>query len=55
MLLFTATIRSSWTAGQKDRLSRAVHAASIIDGYPEDDLCLLRRRTRKSRSKRITS
>jgi len=36
--LFTVTIRSSRTAGQKDRLSRAIHAASIIAGYPEDDL-----------------
>ena len=38
MPLFTVTIRSSRTAGQKDRLSRAIHAASIIAGYPEDDL-----------------
>ena len=38
MPLFTVTIRSSRTAGQKERLSRAIHAASIIAGYPEDDL-----------------
>jgi hypothetical protein len=38
MPLFTAAIRSSWIAGQKVRLSRAIHAASIIAGYPEDDL-----------------
>jgi Tautomerase enzyme len=38
MPLFTVTIRSSRTAGQKDRLSRAIHAASTIAGYPEDDL-----------------
>jgi hypothetical protein len=31
-------IRGSYAPGQKDRLSRAIHAASIIAGYPEDDL-----------------
>jgi hypothetical protein len=28
----------SRTADQKDRLSKAIHAASIAAGYPEDDL-----------------
>ena len=31
-------LRSGPTAAQKDRLSSAIHAASIIAGYPEDDL-----------------
>jgi hypothetical protein len=30
--------RSSWSADQKDRLSRAIHAASIVARYPEEDL-----------------
>jgi hypothetical protein len=38
MPLFTVTMRSSRTADQKDRLSKAIHAASIAAGYPEDDL-----------------
>ena len=38
MPLFTVTMRSSRSADQKDRLSRAIHAASIVAGYPEDDL-----------------
>jgi hypothetical protein len=38
MPLFTVTMRSSRSADQKDRLSRAIHAASIAAGYPEDDL-----------------
>jgi hypothetical protein len=37
MPLFTVTTRSSRSADQKDRLSRAIHAASIVAGYPEDD------------------
>jgi len=36
--LFTVTMQSSRSADQKDRLSRAIHAASIAAGYPEDDL-----------------
>ena len=38
MPLFTVTMRSSRSADQKERLSRAIHAASIAAGYPEDDL-----------------
>ena len=38
MPLFTVMLRSGPTATQKDRLSSAIHAASIIAGYPEDDL-----------------
>jgi hypothetical protein len=37
MPLFTVTMQSSRSADQKDRLSRAIHAASIAAGYPEDD------------------
>ena len=38
MPLFTVTMRSSRSADEKDRLSRAIHAASIAAGYPEEDL-----------------
>jgi len=38
MPLFTVTMRSSRSADQKDRLSRAIHAASFVAGYPEEDL-----------------
>ena len=38
MPLFTVTMRSSRSADQKDRLSGAIHAASIAAGYPEEDL-----------------
>jgi hypothetical protein len=38
MPLFTVMLRSGPTAAQKDRLSSAIHAASIIAGYPEDDV-----------------
>jgi hypothetical protein len=38
MPLFTVTMRSSRSADQKDRLSTAIHAASIVAGYPEEDL-----------------
>lgn len=38
MPLSIVTMRSSRSADQKDRLSRAIHAASIVAGYPEDDL-----------------
>jgi hypothetical protein len=37
MPLFTVTLRSSPSADQKDRLSKAIHAASILAGYPKDD------------------
>ncbi len=38
MPLFTVTMRSNRSTNEKDRLSRAIHAASIVAGYPEDDL-----------------
>jgi hypothetical protein len=38
MPLFTVTMKSNGSTNQKDRLSRAMHAASIAAGYPEDDL-----------------
>ena len=38
MPLFTVTMKSSRSADEIDRLSRAIHAASIAAGYPEDDL-----------------
>ena len=38
MPLFTVTMRSGWSVDQKDCLSTAIHAASTIAGYPEDDL-----------------
>jgi len=38
MPLFTVTMKSNGSTIEKDRLSRAVHAASIAAGYPEDDL-----------------
>ena len=37
MPLFTVTMKSS-SSDEKLRLSRAIHAASIVAGYPEDDL-----------------
>jgi hypothetical protein len=37
MPLFTVTMRSNGSSNEKDRLSRAIHAASIAAGYPEDD------------------
>jgi hypothetical protein len=37
MPIFTVTMKSSRSAHEKDRLSRAIHAASIAAGYPEDD------------------
>jgi hypothetical protein len=36
--LFTVTMKSKRSTSEKDRLSRAIHAASIAAGYPEDDL-----------------
>jgi hypothetical protein len=38
MPLFTVTMKSNRSTKEKDRLSRAIHAASIASGYPEDDL-----------------
>ena len=38
MPLFTVTLKSNESTNEKDRLSRAIHAASIAAGYPEDDL-----------------
>jgi hypothetical protein len=38
MPLFTVTMKSNGSTSEKDRLSRAIHAASIAAGYPEDDL-----------------
>jgi Tautomerase enzyme len=38
MPLFTVTMKYNWLTNEKDRLSRAIHAASIAAGYPEDDL-----------------
>ena len=34
---FTVTLRSNGTSNEKDRLSRAIHAASVAAGYPEND------------------
>ena len=38
MPLFTVTMKSNRSTSEKDRLSRAIHAASTAAGYPEDDL-----------------
>src|SRR5580700_7471846 len=38
MPLFTVTMQSNRSANEKDCLSRAIHAASVVAGYPEDDL-----------------
>jgi hypothetical protein len=38
MPLFTVTMKSDRPTSEKERLSRAIHAASIAVGYPEDDL-----------------
>ena len=38
MPLFTVTMKSNGSTNEEDRLSRAIHAASIATGYPEDDL-----------------
>jgi hypothetical protein len=38
MPLFTVTMKSNRSTKEKDHLSRAIHAASIASGYPEDDL-----------------
>jgi hypothetical protein len=38
MPLFTVTMTSNGSTNRKGRLSRAIHAASVASGYPEDDL-----------------
>jgi hypothetical protein len=38
MPLFTVTMKSSESTSEKDRLSKAIHAASIAAGYPQNDL-----------------
>src|ERR1700731_4410106 len=38
MPLFTVTMKSNGSTSETDRLSRAIHAASVVAGYPEDDL-----------------
>ena len=38
MPLFTVTMKSYRSTKEKDRLSVAIHAASIAAGYPENDL-----------------
>jgi Tautomerase enzyme len=38
MPLFTITMKFHRSTNEKGRLSRAIHAASIAAGYPEDDL-----------------
>ena len=37
MPLFTVTMKANRSAKEKDRLSRTIHAASVVTGYPEDD------------------
>jgi hypothetical protein len=38
MPLFTVTMKSNRSTNEKDRLSRAIHAASTAAGYPKGDL-----------------
>jgi hypothetical protein len=38
MPLFTVTMKANRSAKEKDRLSRTIHTASVVAGYPEDDL-----------------
>ena len=38
MPLSTVTMKANRSAKEKDRLSRTIHAASVVAGYPEDDL-----------------
>jgi hypothetical protein len=38
MPLFTVTMKSRESTSENDRLSRAIHAASVAAGYPKDDL-----------------
>lgn len=37
MPLFTVTLNSNRSVDEKNRLSRAIHAASVAAEYPEDD------------------
>ena len=36
--MFTVTMKANRSAKEKECLSRAIHAASVVAGYPEDDL-----------------
>ena len=36
--MFTVTMKANRSAKEKDFLSRTIHAASVVAGYPEDDL-----------------
>jgi hypothetical protein len=38
MPLFTVTMKANPPAKEKDGLSRTIHAARVVAGYPEDDL-----------------
>jgi phenylpyruvate tautomerase PptA (4-oxalocrotonate tautomerase family) len=38
MPLFTVTMRAGKATGEKNAISRAIHAASVKAGYPEDDM-----------------
>jgi phenylpyruvate tautomerase PptA (4-oxalocrotonate tautomerase family) len=38
MPLFTVTMRAGKTADEKNAVSRAIHAASVKAGYPNDDM-----------------
>jgi hypothetical protein len=38
MPLFTVTMKANRSAKEKDRLSRTIHATSVVAGYPEEDL-----------------
>jgi len=38
MPLFTVTMKANRSAKEKDLLSRTIHAASVVAGYPEEDL-----------------
>jgi hypothetical protein len=38
MPLFIVTMKANRSAQEKDLLSRTIHAASVVAGYPEDDL-----------------
>jgi phenylpyruvate tautomerase PptA (4-oxalocrotonate tautomerase family) len=38
MPLFTVTMKTGRAADEKDAISRAIHAASVKAGYPDDDM-----------------
>lgn len=38
MPIFTVTMKSNRSATEKDRISSAIHAATVSAGYPDDDL-----------------